>query len=62
VEDDVFQMVDYVGPILPISESEIVILSESFAGETVVYEPEKGVISHQPIVYRPAEVQPSERS
>ena len=45
----------FVGPILPISESEIIILSGPFAGETMVYEPDTGYIYHQFVVYKPIE-------
>jgi hypothetical protein len=52
-EDDVLQMPGIVGPLRPISETEIVILSGSFAGETMVYESGTGHIYHQSVVYRP---------
>lgn len=52
VEDGVLQMSGFVGPILPISETEIIILSGSFAGETMVFAPETGEIYHQSIVYK----------
>jgi hypothetical protein len=52
VADGVLQMAGFVGPILPISENEIIILSGAFAGETMVYDPETGNIYHQNIVYR----------
>ncbi|MEA3439761.1 MAG: hypothetical protein U9R58_05710 [Chloroflexota bacterium] len=55
VEDGVLQMAGFVGPLLPISESEIIILSGSFAGETMVYKPGTGNIYHQSIVYKPKE-------
>jgi len=51
VEDGVLQMAGMVGPILPISDTEIVILSGPFSGETMVYEPSSGNIAHQSIVY-----------
>lgn len=51
VEDDVLWMAGLVGPILPISETEIIILSGSFAGETMIYDPETGNIYHQMNVY-----------
>ena len=51
-EDGVLQAGGVVGPILPISETEIIIISGPFAGETMVYEPETGNIYHQNIVYK----------
>ncbi|MGB3700970.1 MAG: serine hydrolase, partial [Anaerolineales bacterium] len=42
VEDDVLQMSGLVGPILPISETEIIILTGPFAGETMDVEPGTG--------------------
>ncbi len=51
VEDGALRMAGFVGPMLPISETEIIILSGSFAGETMVYDPEMGNIYHQNIVY-----------
>jgi len=55
VEDGVLKMPGFVGPLKPISETEIIILSGSFAGETMVYEPGTGYVYHQSHVYRPAE-------
>ena len=52
VEDGILRMAGFVGPILPISDTEIIILSGSFAGETMVFEPETGNIYHQNIVYK----------
>jgi CubicO group peptidase (beta-lactamase class C family) len=52
VKDDVLHMAGLVGPILPISETEIIILSGPFAGETMVYDPASGTITHQSIVYK----------
>jgi hypothetical protein len=40
-----------VGPILPISETEIVIFSGPFAGETMMLDPATGNIYHQKYVY-----------
>jgi CubicO group peptidase (beta-lactamase class C family) len=51
VEDGVLRMAGAIGPIVPISETELIILSGSFAGETMVYSPETGNISHQMNVY-----------
>jgi CubicO group peptidase (beta-lactamase class C family) len=58
--DGVLRMAGYVGPILPISETEIVILSGSFSGETMGYDPETGNIYHQKIVYERG-ISPGER-
>jgi hypothetical protein len=55
IEEGVLKMAGYVGPIRPISDTELIILSGSFAGETMVYAPENGAITHQMIVYQPAE-------
>jgi len=52
VEDGVLQMSGFVGPLMTISETEIIIMSGSFAGETMVYEPVTGSIYHQNIVYK----------
>jgi CubicO group peptidase (beta-lactamase class C family) len=52
VEDGVLQMAGLVGPILPINETEIIILSGPFAGETMAIEPGTGNIYHQSIVFR----------
>ena len=51
VEDGVLQMGGGVGPILPINETESIILSGPFAGETMEYNPETGRIYHQRIVF-----------
>jgi CubicO group peptidase (beta-lactamase class C family) len=51
MENDMLQMGGVVGPILPISETEIIILSGPFAGETMAVDPETGNIQHQQIVY-----------
>jgi len=52
VEDGVLRMAGFVGPILPISDTEIIILSGPFAGETMIFEPATGNIYHQNIVYK----------
>jgi hypothetical protein len=46
VEDGVLWMAGFVGPILPISETKIIIISGPFSWETMVYEPEMGNIYH----------------
>jgi hypothetical protein len=51
VKDGVLRMAGAIGPIVPISETELIILSGSFAGETMVYSPETGNIYHQMNVY-----------
>jgi CubicO group peptidase (beta-lactamase class C family) len=53
VEDGVLQMAGFVGPLLPIGESEIIILSGSFAGETMDYDAGTGYLYHQSIVFKP---------
>jgi CubicO group peptidase (beta-lactamase class C family) len=53
MEDDVLQMVGSVGPILPVSETEIIIQSGPFVGETMVYESATGNIYHQSVVFKP---------
>ncbi len=53
IEDDVLQMGGLVGPILPINETEIVIQSGPFAGETMDFDPGTGNICHQLFVYKP---------
>jgi len=55
IEDGVLKMPGVVGPLKPISETEIIILSGSFAGETMVYDPGTGYIYHQWVVYKPTE-------
>ena len=52
VADGVLQMSGLVGPILPISETEIIILTGPFAGETMIYEPDTGNITHQSILFQ----------
>lgn len=52
VEDGALRMASLVRPILPISETELIILSGPFAGETIMYDPETGNIYHQNIVYQ----------
>jgi CubicO group peptidase (beta-lactamase class C family) len=55
IEDGVLKMPGVVGPLKPISETEIIILSGPFAGETMVYDPGTGYIYHQWVVYKPTE-------
>ena len=52
VDDGVLQMSGLVGPILPISETEIIILTGPFAGETMDVEPGTGNIYHQSIMFQ----------
>jgi CubicO group peptidase (beta-lactamase class C family) len=42
-----------VGPVLPIDENTIIILSGPFAGETISYDLETGNLFHQGFVYKP---------
>lgn len=58
IEDGVLKMGGVVGPLLPISETEIVIVSGPFAGETMVRDPDEGTIAHQWVVYKPAQPDP----
>ncbi|MCJ7735896.1 MAG: beta-lactamase family protein, partial [Anaerolineae bacterium] len=55
IEEGILKMPGTIGPLYPISETEIIILSGPFAGETMVYEPATGRIYHQWVVYRPTE-------
>ncbi len=52
IEDGVLKIPGVIGPILPISETEIIIFSGSFAGESMVYDPDTGIIYHQWVVYK----------
>jgi hypothetical protein len=47
IEDGLLKMPGVIGPLKPINETEIIILSGPFAGETMVYEPGTGYIYHQ---------------
>jgi CubicO group peptidase (beta-lactamase class C family) len=51
-DNGVLQMTGIVGPILPICETELIIMSGIFAGETMIYDPDTGTISHQSIIYK----------
>jgi len=62
IEDGVLKMPGVVGPLKPISETEIIILSGPFAGETMVYDPGTGYIYHQWVVYKPTEPDLSTKS
>lgn len=42
-----------VGPILPIDDNTLVILSGSFNGETIMRDPENGYLTRQGLVYKP---------
>jgi hypothetical protein len=55
IEDGVLKMPGVVGPLKPIGETEIIILGGPFAGETMIYDPDTGTITHQWVVYKPAE-------
>jgi len=52
MENNILQMGGVVGPIMPISKTEIIILSGPFAGETMIFEPGTGNIYHQSIMYQ----------
>jgi hypothetical protein len=51
MEDGVLRMAGIVGPIIPISDTEIKILSGPFAGETIDHDPETGDLYHQKTRY-----------
>ena len=51
VEDDILQMGGVVGPIIPISTTEIIIASGPYAGDIMLFDPETENISHQNIVF-----------
>jgi hypothetical protein len=53
IEDGILTMPGVVGPLYPISETELIILSGPFAGETIVYDPDTGYLYHQWVVYKP---------
>ena len=53
VEDGVLQMGGGIGPILPINETDIIIQSGPFAGETMIYDAGTGSIYRQNIVFIP---------
>ncbi len=47
-------MSDPIGPILPLDEHALIILSGPFAGETIDRDPQSRSLAHQGFVYRPA--------
>ena len=51
-DNGVLRMTGIVGPILPNSETELIVMSGIFAGETMVYDPDTGSIFHQSIIYK----------
>lgn len=53
LEEGVLYMSGPVGPIIPLTETEIVILTGPLAGEIMIYDPHAGSITHQNIVYQP---------
>lgn len=52
MENNILQMGGIVGPILPINETEVIILTGPFAGETMVIEAGTGNIYHQNIIFQ----------
>jgi CubicO group peptidase (beta-lactamase class C family) len=44
-----------IGPVLPIDDETIVILSGPFNGETISYDPESGILTHQGFIYKPVQ-------
>lgn len=55
IEDGVLTMAGLIGPLKPITATEIIIMSGPFAGETMDYEPTTGCIYHQSFRYNPTE-------
>jgi hypothetical protein len=62
MEDGMIQMAGSVGPILPVSETEIIIQSGPFVGETMVYESATGNIYHQSVVFKPTKPESNTKS
>jgi hypothetical protein len=54
IENGILLMPGFSGPLMPISDTEIIIQGGPFAGETMVLEPDTGYIYHQAFVYKPA--------
>jgi len=52
-EDNVMVMSGLFGPIMPLNEKSLIILSGPFAGETIEYFPESGNLIHQNAVFKP---------
>ncbi|TFH25480.1 MAG: class A beta-lactamase-related serine hydrolase, partial [Bacteroidia bacterium] len=53
VEDDMLKISGVFGPVLPLDDNYLRILSGPFAGETMEYLPESGQLIHQNIVFVP---------
>ena len=49
------------GPLLPVSETEILIVGGPFAGETLLFDPETGGLQHQSYLFQPVEANPATR-
>ena len=47
------QMLAPLGPILPLDDNTLIILSGAFAGETITRDPVSGLLFHQRHVYKP---------
>lgn len=58
LENGILTMGGVIGPLKPLSEREVVILSGPFAGELIVREPDAGRLYHQWVVYSPVELEP----
>ncbi|NCF66112.1 MAG: hypothetical protein GWP61_09055 [Chloroflexi bacterium] len=52
IEDGRLHMTGSIGPIVPIDETNLIILSGPFAGETITHDPDTGNIYHQGFVYK----------
>ena len=53
IVDGRLQMSGVIGPLLPIDDESIIILSGPFAGETISHDPQTGNLYHQGHVYMP---------
>jgi CubicO group peptidase (beta-lactamase class C family) len=57
--DDQLHMSGVIGPILPIDDNSIIILSGPFAGETITRDLQTGYLYHQGHVYKPVATLPA---
>ena len=56
--DDQLHMSGVIGPILPIDDNSIIILSGPYAGETISHDLQTGYLYHQGHVYKPVATTP----